>query len=456
MAGRFSRTRAIKQINAYLNDLEGRSLRTKGRTGSLEDIVDSINEILETIPLESGFENRVDSVMSFDDGTLTFSIEPTSSEFSFFQMGEKYTKTALESVAITDVEGLHFIYYDDGVLTHTTTFMIELITEFPFTALIYWDATNNEALIFGDERHGHVMDAATHRYNHLTFGARYDTGLGLANMDVDGNGNDASAAQFAVENGVIWDEDIQHTILDGTPQDLSPIAQIPIFYREGANGDWRREAADDYPIITTGSGRAAWNEFTGGAWQLSEVGNGDFVLVHYYATNDSNHPIIGIVGQAEYPTTGQARAGALEEIKLLEFGVLGTLTPEFVAIATVIYQTRNNYSNAVKSRVRSTDTGEDYVDWRTALVGTGGSGGFLPSTFAGAGTTGYVPDPVSEDETFLKDDGTFGYPGRIASTAAPSSASDTGSPGEIRYDSDYIYICVATDTWKRAAIATWA
>lgn len=37
----------------------------------------------------------------------------------------------------------------------------------------------------------------------------------------------------------------------------------------------------------------------------------------------------------------------------------------------------------------------------------------------------------------------------------PSSASDTGTAGTIKVDSDYIYICVATDTWKRVAISTW-
>lgn len=38
---------------------------------------------------------------------------------------------------------------------------------------------------------------------------------------------------------------------------------------------------------------------------------------------------------------------------------------------------------------------------------------------------------------------------------APSSASDTGTLGEIRVDANYIYICTATNTWKRVAIATW-
>ncbi len=44
---------------------------------------------------------------------------------------------------------------------------------------------------------------------------------------------------------------------------------------------------------------------------------------------------------------------------------------------------------------------------------------------------------------------------RLTTTNAPSSASDTGTTGEIRYDSNYIYVCVATNTWKRVAISTW-
>jgi len=44
---------------------------------------------------------------------------------------------------------------------------------------------------------------------------------------------------------------------------------------------------------------------------------------------------------------------------------------------------------------------------------------------------------------------------KIATSAAPATASSTGTAGEIRYDSGYVYICVATNTWKRAALTTW-
>lgn len=44
--------------------------------------------------------------------------------------------------------------------------------------------------------------------------------------------------------------------------------------------------------------------------------------------------------------------------------------------------------------------------------------------------------------------------GSIASvtTSVPSSSSDTGTKGEIAYDSSYVYICVATNTWIRSSI----
>ena len=43
---------------------------------------------------------------------------------------------------------------------------------------------------------------------------------------------------------------------------------------------------------------------------------------------------------------------------------------------------------------------------------------------------------------------------RISGTV-PASASATGVAGTVVTDSDYIYVCTATDTWKRVAIATW-
>jgi len=44
---------------------------------------------------------------------------------------------------------------------------------------------------------------------------------------------------------------------------------------------------------------------------------------------------------------------------------------------------------------------------------------------------------------------------RISGTSTPASAAAAGDQGQICWDANYIYVCVATNTWKRVAIATW-
>lgn len=52
--------------------------------------------------------------------------------------------------------------------------------------------------------------------------------------------------------------------------------------------------------------------------------------------------------------------------------------------------------------------------------------------------------------------GTVGCSGLILKTpTVPANAGDTGIAGQIAWDSDYLYICVAANTWKRIALSSW-
>jgi hypothetical protein len=42
-----------------------------------------------------------------------------------------------------------------------------------------------------------------------------------------------------------------------------------------------------------------------------------------------------------------------------------------------------------------------------------------------------------------------------ANSSAPATATSTGTAGDVAYDSGFIYVCVATNTWVRAALSTW-
>tara|TARA_Y100000310_G_C20653862_1_gene800930 strand:- start:1313 stop:2071 length:759 start_codon:yes stop_codon:yes gene_type:complete len=43
----------------------------------------------------------------------------------------------------------------------------------------------------------------------------------------------------------------------------------------------------------------------------------------------------------------------------------------------------------------------------------------------------------------------------VANPDVPSSATATGTKGDIAYDNGYIYVCVATNTWRRSVLTTW-
>ena len=76
----------------------------------------------------------------------------------------------------------------------------------------------------------------------------------------------------------------------------------------------------------------------------------------------------------------------------------------------------------------------------TAVVGTLGA----TTSDVGIGTTSPSAKLDIEGDTI-----------RLRNSKTPLSATDTCSQGEIVWDTDYIYVCVATNTWKRISISSW-
>jgi hypothetical protein len=305
----------------------------------------------------TGFVNRNHSTISFDDASRTFTIQPTSGSFDVYIRGTKYIKTVAENTVISTTNGNHYIYYNaSGALTSTTIFTSDIIEQYAFVAIVYWNSDTGTHTYFAEERHGITMDGATHSYLHTIFGARYLTGLALQGFTVDGAGNLNTEAQFTADGGNIRDEDILH--------ELPPQTQIPIYYRQGQL--WRRKTPDSYPVIYSGtagytgaSGRIPYNEYVAGTWQLTEVANNAFVLVHFFATNDVDDHIIGIQGTNTYGNVTAARVAAASEISSLS----GLPFAEFVALGSVVFESSNSFTNAPKCIVRSVNGG-DYVDFR--------------------------------------------------------------------------------------------
>ena len=326
----------------------------------------------------TGFVNRTDSVLAFNNTTRTFSIAPASTEYIVWMAGAEVVKTAIETVVVPNTTGLYYIYFDvdDKALKITGVFTTTLFSKQAMVSIVYWQVDQQQAIYFADERHGMIMDGATHSYLHLTNGTVYRSGLGLTNIAVDQTGALSAHAQLGVLDGRIADEDIDITISNNAPQQLSTIARLPVFYRVGSNNTWYKTTADDYPLLLpgdspsyTGLNFPAYNYLNAGVWALGQVQNSKFFLVHILATNNINEPVIAVLG-GTYNNKPLVQSAARTEL----LGIIGLPFAEFLPVATVIYQVSTTYANVTKSRLVSTDTGAAYVDWREITSLSAGSG----------------------------------------------------------------------------------
>ncbi len=86
------------------------------------------------------------------------------------------------------------------------------------------------------------------------------------------------------------------------------------------------------------------------------------------------------------------------------------------------------------------DTGA-YATTVPAGYGRGGQGGYV--------SISYVVPP----SLYTSGDIVSGAGLRISAPTVPDSATATGTPGQIAWDANYIYVCVGTNTWKRCALS---
>lgn len=347
-------------------------------------LLDQIMKIKTIMQEETGFANSNDSEVSFDDVTKTLTIQPKApaTSYSYWINGTEYVKSSPESIAISEAvnsgEGIHFFYFDGATLvTDHEPPNVSVIRDVAFVFLIYWDSTNQRHIRFQEERH-RFMPHPVHDYLHYIEGTRFVNGLGLSAFTL-GTGDSDADVQFACADGEIRDEDIPHVITNGAPQTLAPVAEIPIFYKLGTNGYFRRKDSNAYPLIYSGAGgysgpngRIPWNRDTGAGWVLQEASEGYVVPVFYFATGDKEEAIMGIQGESQYQTVDAARDGAVSELLVIWQRLKG-LSKEFTPVGINLYQTSSAYTNTVKARLVPSPGGDTYIDVRGLQISDGGS-----------------------------------------------------------------------------------
>lgn len=323
----------------------GEDLDGTGFADRIRDIV-GITDTFEP----TGFPNRTDTTISFNNTNRTFTISPTGSEFSVWCKGKKYTKTSAQSVQIGTATGLYYIYFDNTGNIGQQTSYFDWENHAP-TAYVYWNATTSTAIYFADERHGVALDWATHEYLHRTRGAVIANGFSISNFTTTGDGSADAHAQIDISGGTFFDEDLQVDIVDtNTPtantwqQDLSGPAQIPVLYINGSA--WEITTANNFPV-KQGTARPQYNLLSGSTWSTPDVSSGKFFNYFICATHNLNYPVVSVMGQGEFSNIGQA-----EEEEFTDLALTGFPSVEFRPLYRLTFST-DNYTNTPNAALES-------------------------------------------------------------------------------------------------------
>jgi hypothetical protein len=102
-------------------------------------------------------------------------------------------------------------------------------------------------------------------------------------------------------------------------------------------------------------------------------------------------------------------------------------------------------------------------DGQTPWISLEYFGGTGPTGSTGStgvtGSTGFgVPTGGSSGQFLIKSSDTdydTAWTASLVSDVPPGSSGATGSTGEMALDTDWLYVCVGTDTWKRTLLTGW-
>jgi len=298
--------------------------------------------------------------LAFADGSRTLSVTVKGGQpsFHFWCNGVKFTKTTTQNIVIPNVTGNYYCYFDNtGTLQYVLVASLTYLHFYQYSLVfgVYWNATQGVGIMPGNECHGINMPGSVHEYLHKTFGARYESGLGITGLSL------GAKTYMQTGAGYFWNEDILHTILTQSTHSF--------LYRLGASGEWTRTTASNEVGYKAGGGTYySWNQYTGGAWQLTEGAAGTLYWNTFFmvSPNINGNNVIKIIGQNAYANAANARSAIDSELNNLI--TTGLPIPEDVFLYVVIID-RNGNLQAIDA------AGNLYYDLRRIKGGSATGGG---------------------------------------------------------------------------------
>jgi hypothetical protein len=188
---------------------------------------------------------------------------------------------------------------------------------------------------------------------------------------------------------------------------------------------------------------------------------GNLVTANYHLGNGSLLTSItgaNVTGQvANSLVTGTVYTNAQPNITSVGTLVSANVTGNITAGNVNVTHTINAFDSAVANLLIISNTG----DLMFNSVNNNNKGVVLqaPNDVTGADGTYIVwslPNTSGNVGQFLTTDGagTMNWK-TIASSSAPSTATSSGSQGQIAFDATHIYVCIAANSWIRASAASW-
>jgi len=359
-----------------------------------------------------GFENGVDSDISFDDGTRTFTIQPKAPATSFKYWAENnlYEKDYADSITIPDTTGTHYFYYDGYDLITTT---VTLAYNVPIVATVLWDGYKNVGL--SDERHTIYMSWATHKYLHESIGTKYVSGLTGLRLS-SGTGAADVDAQFTLTNGVIFDEDIEVDIVRNvTPsenfeQEIGSFpttpGEFPVYYQDGY-AVWTKDDATTFPMKQwDGYGRIGYSAQTSGYWTVEDPGENNYVAYWIVGTNNVEEPVLSLMG-VRFDTRFED-ADNNNSLQAMLYFILSSASVlpfrEMKIFYRLIVRTSLTYANSIQGAIVDV---KDYRNTSINVLDHSGLGGRdnanqHPATAISVDTSGFSSILSGSDDTSQK------------------------------------------------------
>lgn len=327
----------------------------------------------------SGFEDRTQVSISFNNATRTITIAPTGSAFYYRILGKRFEVTSPAQLQIPNTAGSwYFSFTNTGALVADQNFHdFGDITKIPVSVAI-WSTTDQQAIYLGDQRHEVHMPWIVKKRLQKADGP----GVGVTDfvagdylLNEDGSSN--THITFSLTGGLMYEADLDHTVVHSASpslkgeQTLNGIAKIPMYYKSGPTGEWRRLDPTDYALALNPGSTPYWNEWTGSTWQLSPMPSKSYGATFLVITPNlqPGYAVIGIVPQF---IANNLIDATVDIYKMSDFS--GVPITEVYPLVLAVYEANSSFTNTPKARYVAfvgTEGLESQID-RYAVLGSYG------------------------------------------------------------------------------------